>query len=103
VTLSQELANACCGLKLCHNTAPLGLRERAAVPSELLPKALLGLTGRAPVMVLGGTGPMDMTRRRPWIDWIHTALVQGNLVRDYTKFDDQPHSLAAVPESMMRA
>src|SRR5712691_9614274 len=32
---------------------------------------------RAPVLVLGASGPMDATRRRPWIDWIHTALVQG--------------------------
>jgi thiamine pyrophosphate-dependent acetolactate synthase large subunit-like protein len=58
---------------------------------------------RVPVMVLGGTGPMDLTKRRPWIDWIHTALVQGNLVRDYVKWDDQPHTLAAVPESFIRA
>ncbi|MDE3075147.1 MAG: thiamine pyrophosphate-binding protein, partial [Chloroflexota bacterium] len=58
---------------------------------------------RVPVLVLGGTGPMDATRRRPWIDWIHTANVQGTQVRDYTKFDDQPYSLAAVPESLIRA
>src|SRR5205814_1500516 len=58
---------------------------------------------RAPVLLLGGTGPMDTTRRRPWIDWIHTANVQGNQIRDYVKFDDQPASLAAVPESMLRA
>src|SRR5262249_27127348 len=42
-------------------------------------------------------------QRRPWIDWIHTALVQGTLVRDYVKWDDQPHSLAGVPESLLRA
>ncbi len=58
---------------------------------------------RVPVLILGGTGPMDSTRRRPWIDWIHTANVQGTQVRDYTKFDDQPHSIAAVPESLVRA
>lgn len=58
---------------------------------------------RAPVVVLGATGPMDTTRRRPRIDWIHTALVQGNLVRDFVKWDDQPASLAAVPESLARA
>ncbi|MBI4492995.1 MAG: thiamine pyrophosphate-binding protein [Chloroflexi bacterium] len=58
---------------------------------------------RVPVLVLGATGPMDMTHRRPWIDWIHTALVQGNLVRDYVKFDDQPATLASVPESLLRA
>jgi acetolactate synthase-1/2/3 large subunit len=57
---------------------------------------------RVPIMVLGGTGPMDATRRRPRIDWIHTALVQGNQVRDYVKWDDQPHTLASVPESFIR-
>ncbi len=57
---------------------------------------------RVPVIVLGGTGPMDTTRRRPRIDWIHTALVQGNQVRDYVKWDDQPYNLACVPESFIR-
>lgn len=58
---------------------------------------------QTPILCLGGTGPMDTSRRRPWIDWIHTALVQGNQIRDYVKFDDQPASIAAVPESMIRA
>ena len=35
---------------------------------------------RVPILVLGGTGPMNTKRRRPRIDWIHTALVQGNQV-----------------------
>jgi benzoylformate decarboxylase/acetolactate synthase-1/2/3 large subunit len=58
---------------------------------------------RAPVVVFGGAGPMAYDRRRPHIDWIHTANVQGNVVRDYTKWDDQPYSIAAVPESIRRA
>jgi acetolactate synthase I/II/III large subunit len=58
---------------------------------------------RAPVVVFGGAGPMAYDRRRPNIDWIHTANVQGNVVRDYTKWDDQPASIASVPESVMRA
>jgi acetolactate synthase I/II/III large subunit len=58
---------------------------------------------RAPVLVLGATGPMDATRRRPWIDWIHTALVQGTQVRDYVKLDDQPAGVAALPEAFLRA
>ena len=57
---------------------------------------------RVPIMVLGGTGPMNSKRRRPRIDWIHTALVQGNQVRDYVKWDDQPYSLADVPDSFIR-
>ena len=58
---------------------------------------------RAPVVVFGGTGPMAYDRRRPNIDWIHTANVQGNAVRDYTKWDDQPYSVGSVGESIMRA
>jgi acetolactate synthase I/II/III large subunit len=58
---------------------------------------------RVPVVIFGGAGPMDTTRRRPNIDWIHSANVQGTAVRDYTKWDDQPFSITAVPESIARA
>jgi thiamine pyrophosphate-dependent acetolactate synthase large subunit-like protein len=58
---------------------------------------------RVPVIVLGGTGPMDTTRRLPRIDWIHTALVQGTQVRDYVKWDDQPYSIGSIPMSFIRA
>ncbi|HZO37506.1 MAG TPA: thiamine pyrophosphate-dependent enzyme, partial [Solirubrobacteraceae bacterium] len=57
---------------------------------------------RVPVLLLGATGPMDATKRRPWIDWIHTANVQGQQVRDYVKWDDQPGSLEAIPESLLQ-
>jgi thiamine pyrophosphate-dependent acetolactate synthase large subunit-like protein len=57
---------------------------------------------RAPILVMGGTGPMNSAKRRPWIDWIHTALVQGNLVRDFVKWDDQPVGVEAIPSSMLR-
>ncbi|MEP7064246.1 MAG: thiamine pyrophosphate-binding protein [Betaproteobacteria bacterium] len=58
---------------------------------------------RMPVIVLGATGPVDAERRRPWIDWIHTARDQGALVRDYVKWDDQPASPAAAREALLRA
>ncbi|MFH1122282.1 MAG: thiamine pyrophosphate-binding protein, partial [Pseudomonadota bacterium] len=58
---------------------------------------------RVPVIILGGTGPVDAALRRPWIDWIHTAKDQGALVRDYTKWDDQPASATAALESLLRA
>ncbi|HXG53554.1 MAG TPA: thiamine pyrophosphate-binding protein [candidate division Zixibacteria bacterium] len=58
---------------------------------------------RTPILVMGGTGPMNTSKRRPWIDWIHTALVQGNLVRDFVKWDDQPVGVESIPLSMMRA
>ena len=58
---------------------------------------------RMPVVVLGATGPVDAAKRRPWIDWIHTAADQGALIRNYTKWDDQPASPAAARESLLRA
>ena len=58
---------------------------------------------RAPMLVLGATGPVDATLRRPWIDWIHTSQDQGALLRNYVKWDDQPGSVAAIPESIYRA
>src|SRR5579883_1173328 len=58
---------------------------------------------RMPVVVLGATGPVDAAKRRPWIDWIHTAQDQGGIVRNYTKWDSQPASAAAAREALCRA
>ncbi len=58
---------------------------------------------RAPVLVMGATGPVDATKRRPWIDWIHTSSDQGGIIRNFTKWDNQPGSPAAAVESLARA
>ncbi len=58
---------------------------------------------RAPVIVMGATGPADTRLRRPWIDWIHTAKDQGALLRGYVKFDDEPRSAEGIVEAMLRA
>jgi acetolactate synthase I/II/III large subunit len=58
---------------------------------------------RAPIFVIGATGPMDESKRRPFIDWIHTANVQGEQVRNYVKWDYQPGSIEGVPDSFARA
>ncbi|MDB5932537.1 MAG: ilvG2 [Polaromonas sp.] len=58
---------------------------------------------RMPVIILGATGPVDAAKRRPWIDWIHTAQDQGALVRNFIKWDAQPASVAAAQEAMLRA
>ena len=58
---------------------------------------------RVPMLILGATGPWDAARRRPWIDWIHTSSDQGALVRDYTKWDNQPASIPAAYEALLRA
>ncbi len=58
---------------------------------------------RMPMVILGATGPVDATKRRPWIDWIHTASDQGALIRGFSKWDDQPASSIAAREAILRA
>ena len=58
---------------------------------------------RVPLIVLGATGAVDAVRRRPWIEWIHTVRDQGALIRNYTKWDDQPASIGAAQEAILRA
>ncbi|MFP5336766.1 MAG: thiamine pyrophosphate-binding protein [Actinomycetes bacterium] len=58
---------------------------------------------RSPVIVLGGSGPAEHDRRRPNIDWIHSANVQGEAVRSYTKWDHEPRSLPSVKTVLARA
>ena len=57
---------------------------------------------RAPVFIIGATGPMDETKRRPRIDWIHTAQHQGEAIRAYTKWDYQPHVIDGAPDAFAR-
>jgi thiamine pyrophosphate-dependent acetolactate synthase large subunit-like protein len=58
---------------------------------------------RAPMLVLGATGPVDPKKRRPWIDWIHTMRDQGGFVRPFVKWDDQPASPESLVEAFCRA
>ena len=103
LTLHEEIAVA-----LAHGYAKAKGRPMAAAVHDIvgLQHASMAIFNafcdRAPILVLGATGPTDAARRRPWIDWIHTALVQGTQVRDYVKLDDQPASVAALPEALLR-
>lgn len=58
---------------------------------------------RVPILLIGAQGPVDATQRRPWVDWIHTASDLGALVRGYTKWDNQPASIPAALEAIVRA
>ena len=58
---------------------------------------------RIPMLMLGGVGPIDASKRRPWVDWIHTSRDLGALVRGYVKWDDQPGSIPAALEAILRA
>jgi acetolactate synthase-1/2/3 large subunit len=57
---------------------------------------------RVPVLVFGGSGPQDPARRRP-IDWTHTASMQCDLVKPFTKWTAEPVTLQAAVDSMLRA
>ncbi|HEV2198559.1 MAG TPA: thiamine pyrophosphate-binding protein [Bryobacteraceae bacterium] len=57
---------------------------------------------RTPVyMILGNT--QDATRRPSEVIWVHSAQDPAAMVRDYTKWDDQPVSLPHFAESAVRA
>ncbi|MGH6946607.1 MAG: thiamine pyrophosphate-binding protein, partial [Kiloniellales bacterium] len=58
---------------------------------------------RAPLFIMGATGPMHEGKRRPHIDWSHSALVQGTAIRDYVKWDYQPTAIEGMAESFARA
>lgn len=58
---------------------------------------------RVPMLILGATGPVDAAERRPWIDWLHTAKDQAAMIRPYIKWDDQPVSVPAALEALVRA
>ena len=52
-------------------------------------------------MILGNT--LDATRRGGEVGWVHSAQDPAAMVRDYTKWDDQPVSLPHFAESAVRA
>ena len=57
---------------------------------------------RAAMIVVAGNSA-DVNTRRPGVEWRHSAVDQGAMVRDYTKWDDQPVSLQHAAESTVRA
>jgi thiamine pyrophosphate-dependent acetolactate synthase large subunit-like protein len=94
--------------------AAQGYAKAAGEPMAVLLHDVVGLQNasmaiynawcdRVPILLLGGTGPKSKARRRPWIDWVHTANVQADIVREFVKWDDEPHDLRSVPESFARA
>ena len=56
-----------------------------------------------PMLVLGGSGPRDVTRRRPWIDWIHSGHPESAVIREIVKWDAEPATLEALPDTLARA
>jgi thiamine pyrophosphate-dependent acetolactate synthase large subunit-like protein len=57
---------------------------------------------RVPMLIVGANGPLDAAERRPWIDWLHSSADPGALIRQFVRWDDQPASLAASLQSLVR-
>jgi len=56
---------------------------------------------RVPVMLFGGNF-MDAAQRRPGVEWAHCVQDPAGMLRDFTKWDDQPASLQHFAESVVR-
>ena len=57
---------------------------------------------RVPVLVFGGN-IMEADKRMPGAEWLHSGVDIGQIVREFTKWDDQPASLQHFAESTARA
>jgi thiamine pyrophosphate-dependent acetolactate synthase large subunit-like protein len=57
---------------------------------------------RVPVIVVGGTD-LDAAHRPPGVPTTHSAVDINTIVRDFTKWDDQPTSLQHFAQSFVRA
>jgi len=96
-------------VSIAHGYAKVTGKPMAAIVHDVVGLLHAAMTiyyafiDRVPLILIGATGPLDRTKRRPYIDWIHSALVQGNAVRDYVKWDDQPATMADFPASFARA
>jgi len=57
---------------------------------------------QVPVLMFMGAS-LDAATRRPYIEWMHSVQDGAALVRDFTKWDDQPISIQHFAESTVRA
>ena len=57
----------------------------------------------APMIIIGGTGPLDSTHRRPWIDWIHTGASPGADRQRLREVGRPASGALSVAESILRA
>jgi acetolactate synthase I/II/III large subunit len=78
---------------LCHGT--VGLQHAAMAIYN-------AYCDRVPVIILAGNS-LDATMRRPGVEWAHSVQDAASMVRDFTKWDDNPVSLPHFAESAVRA
>jgi acetolactate synthase I/II/III large subunit len=80
-------------MMLCHGTVGL-MHATMAVYNAWC--------DRVPVILMGGTD-LDAAYRAPGVPTYHSAQDINTLVRDFTKWDDQPVSLQHFAQTMVRA
>jgi thiamine pyrophosphate-dependent acetolactate synthase large subunit-like protein len=80
-------------ISLCHGT--VGLQHAAMAIYN-------AWCDRVPLIMMIGNA-LDANQRRPNVPTTHSAQDPGAMVRDFTKWDDQPASLQHFAESMVRA
>ena len=71
-------------VQIAHGYAKAGGKPMVAIVHDLVGLLHSNLAiyyayvDRVPIFIVGATGPMDETKRRPRIDWTHTAQVPGD-------------------------
>ena len=89
-----------------------GYAKAAGKPMGILAHGTVGLQhaamavynawcDRVPLMIFAGNF-LDADKRRPGVEWYHCVQDPAALLRDFTKWDDQPASLQHFAESVMR-
>jgi acetolactate synthase I/II/III large subunit len=82
---------------------PLGVLVHGVVGLQHASMAIYNAyCDRVPVYIVAGN-VIDATKRRPGVEWDHTAQDQTVMVRDFLKWDDSPASLTHFAESAVRA
>jgi len=101
--LHEEIAIA-----MAHGYNSTASKRMAAIVHDLV--GLLHATNaiynvwvdQSPLIILGATGPVAMEARRPWIDWIHTSMSQGDVVKDYVKWEGLAVSIPSAVDAILR-
>ncbi|HEV7663843.1 MAG TPA: thiamine pyrophosphate-dependent enzyme, partial [Chloroflexota bacterium] len=90
-----------------------GYAKAAGKPMAILAHGTVGLqhasmgiynawADRVPMLVMAGN-VLDATKRRAGVEWYHSVQDAAAMLRDFTKWDDQPASLQHFAESTVRA
>ena len=90
--LHDSLVNEKIAVQIAHGYARASGQPMIAIVHDVvgLLHAPMGIyyayLDRAPVFIIGATGPLAEPKRRPFIDWIHSANVQGEAIRHIVKW-----------------